>query len=170
MKKSLLIIVSLVLLLIISLTIVNLTVSRKLKTEITINASTEIVWEILSNHNSYSEWNPFIQKISGLPEPGEKLVVSLQLPDSKPMEFKPKVLINEPEKEFRWLGVLFVKGIFDGEHYFILEQISPNGTLFIQGENFRGILSGLMIKMIGKNTLTGFNDMNEALKKRAENH
>ena len=142
---------------------------RKLETEITINTSTEKVWDILLNHNSYSEWNPFINKISGSTEPGGSLAVTVHPPESKPMDFKPTVLINEKEKEFRWIGKLLVKGIFDGEHYFLLEQVSPNETRFIQGENFTGILSGLLINKIGNNTLAGFNEMNEALKKQAEN-
>jgi hypothetical protein len=30
--------------------------------------------------------------------------------------FKPKVLSVRPERELRWLGRLFVRGVFDGEH------------------------------------------------------
>ena len=55
-----------------------------------------------------------------------------------------------------WIGKLFVKGIFDGEHYFLLESVGPNGTHFTQGENFTGILSGLMMKMIGKKYIIRF--------------
>lgn len=36
------------------------------------------------------------------------------------MTFKPKILIVEPNKEFRWKGKLGINGIFDGKHYFIL--------------------------------------------------
>jgi len=141
---------------------------RNLETEITINASTEVVWDILLDHKTYQDWNPFILNISGPSQPGEKLLVNIKPPDSKAMEFKPLVLANEKEKEFRWIGKLLVKGIFDGEHYFLLEPVGPNETRFTQGENFTGILSGLMMKMIGKNTLVGFESMNEALKKQAE--
>lgn len=141
---------------------------RNIKTEISINASPTEVWNILLDHEAYPDWNPFIKKISGPPQPGENLLVNIQPPDSKAMEFKPLVLVNEKEKEFRWVGKLFVKGIFDGEHYFLLESVGPNETIFTQGENFTGILSGLLMKMIGKNTLRGFESMNDALKKKAE--
>ena len=141
---------------------------RNLETEITINASPEAVWDILLDHSAYPDWNPFITQISGPTQPGENLIVIITPPDSKPMEFKPLVLANEKEKEFRWIGKLFVKGIFDGEHYFLLEPVGPDETRFTQGENFSGILSGIMMKMIGKNTKVGFESMNEALKKQAE--
>ena len=141
---------------------------RNLETEITINASSEVVWDILLDHNAYPDWNPFITHISGPTQAGENLLVNITPPESKSMEFKPLVLKNDKEKEFRWLGKLLVKGIFDGEHYFLLEPVGTNETRFTQGENFTGILSGLMIKMIGKNTSLGFEAMNEALKKQAE--
>jgi hypothetical protein len=141
---------------------------RNLETEITINASLNVVWDILLDHSAYPDWNPFITQISGPTQPGENLVVNLKPPDGKSMEFKPRVLANEKEKEFRWIGKLFVKGIFDGEHYFLLDPVGPNETLFTQGENFTGILSGLMMKMIGENTKVGFESMNKALKKQAE--
>ena len=141
---------------------------RNLETEISIKASPAEVWDILLDHEAYPDWNPFIKTISGPTQAGAHLVVNLQLPEGKAMEFKPLVLVNEKEKEFRWVGKLLVKGIFDGEHYFLVESSGPNETHFTQGENFTGILSGLMTKMIGKNTLIGFETMNDALKKKAE--
>ena len=113
-------------------------------------------------------WNPFIKHISGSTKPGEILSVKIQPKNKKLMKFTPKVLKNEREKEFRWLGHLFVKGLFDGEHYFQLEAISSNKTRFIHGENFSGIMSGLLLKMIGDSILEGFQAMNEALEETAE--
>jgi len=169
MKKIMYLTATIILVLLISLIIINQTVMRNLETEITINASPEVVWDILLDHNAYPDWNPFITQISGPTEPGENLLVNITPPESKSMEFKPLVLKNDKEKEFRWVGKLLVKGIFDGEHYFLLEPVGNNETRFTQGENFTGILSGLMMKMIGKNTKVGFESMNEALKNQAEN-
>ena len=65
-------------------------------------------------------------------------------------------------------GSLFVRGIFDGHHYFKIEEIG-NGTIrFTQGENYKGILSSIILKFIGKETQEGFEKMNFALKKLAE--
>ena len=75
---------------------------------------------------------------------------------------------NKTEKEFRWKGHLFVKGLFDGEHYFKLDALGPDKTRFIHGEQFSGVLSGMLLKMIGDSTLNGLKSMNEALKQLAE--
>lgn len=64
-------------------------------------------------------------------------------------------------------GVDLFKGLFDGEHYFIIEDNLDGTSLFTHGEQFRGLLVGLLEKVL-KNTLKGFILMNEALKKRCE--
>ena len=84
------------------------------------------------------------------------------------MTFTPVVLVNQPNQEFRWKGKLFVKGLFDGEHYFKLEKISATETRFLHGEHFTGILKGLVLKMIEADTIKGFEAMNLALKSRIE--
>lgn len=141
---------------------------KTLRTEIIIKSPINKVWNTLMDFSSFSEWNSFIPEIKGNPEPGETLQVQLKLEGQSPMTMKPKVLVHESEKEFRWLGSMGIKGIFDGEHYFQLEAISANETRFVHGENFSGILSGLIMKWIGKKTENGFKIMNQALKTRAE--
>lgn len=150
------------------LLIVNLVSSRSIKTEITIDAPVGKVWSILMDHKSYPDWNPFIKKISGSTTVGNNLQVTVQGQGNDPMDFTPEVLVNEDNLEFRWVGKLGIKGIFDGEHYFLLEEIRPNQTRFVHGENFTGLLSGLLLKMILEDTEAGFKSMNEALKTRAE--
>lgn len=169
MKKLIYLIVTVSLVTIVSLITLNFTTMKNLETEITINANSQEVWKVLMDHQEYSEWNPFIKHISGNTTQGENLKVTIQPEGKDPMDFTPIVLINQQEKEFRWLGHLFVKGLFDGEHYFQLETIGPNKTKFIHGENFSGLMSGALLKMIGDNTLNGFRSMNEALKAKVEN-
>ena len=95
-------------------------------------------------------------------------LISIKLEKKSPMELKPLVIINENENEFRWRGHLFVKGLFDGEHYFQLSENGQNQTILTHGENFSGIMSGVLLNMIGESTLNGFKAMNEALKFEAE--
>ena len=83
------------------------------------------------------------------------------------MWFKPTVLVLHPERELRWLGHLLLPGVFDGEHYFLLEPIADNGTRLTQGERFAGILVGLFGGTLTA-TGAGFRAMNAALKREAE--
>ncbi|MFZ4545382.1 MAG: hypothetical protein ACOYOA_15120 [Saprospiraceae bacterium] len=72
------------------------------------------------------------------------------------------------EKEFRWIGHLLFKGLFDGEHKFELIDNGNGTTTFRQSEKFNGILVPLFKKMLDINTRNGFMAMNEQLKNRAE--
>ena len=90
-------------------------------------------------------------------------------PKGMGMTIKPTVLKADEGREFRWVGHLLVSGLFDGEHYFTIESLEGNRVRFSQGEIFTGILVPL-IGLLGvfKNTKLGFEEMNQALKARAE--
>jgi hypothetical protein len=112
-------------------------------------------------------WNPFIKAISGDPTPGSRLAVVVAPPGKSAMRFKPIVTSVRSERELRWLGHLIIPGIFDGEHYFLLDPMGAGRTRFVQGETF----SGLILPFLGRAlsaTEAGFHAMNMALKRRAE--
>ena len=141
---------------------------KELYTVIEINASPEKVWRILTDFAEYPNWNPFIRKIEGNLAVGEKLEAFIQPSGAKGMTFKPTLLAVEKEKELRWLGKLFVPGLFDGEHFFKIEPLSEKSVKFIHGEDFKGLLVGFLAKSLDTDTLRGFREMNEALKNLAE--
>lgn len=140
---------------------------KTIQTEILIDAEVSKVWDILMDFETYPKWNPFIKSISGEQKIGEKLTVSIKPPGGNGMTFKPKILAIHPPKEFRWKGQLGIPGIFDGEHFFLLEASQAGKTQLIHGENFSGILTSLFGKTLEK-TQEGFELMNKALKQECE--
>lgn len=92
----------------------------KIKTEIIINAGKEKVWEILTDFGNYHSWNPFIIQSQGQAIAGSKLTNTMKNGDGT-MTFSPKVLKVEQNRYFDWLGKLWMKGLFDGHHYFEIE-------------------------------------------------
>ncbi len=141
---------------------------KELHSRIEINASEERVWGILTDFASYPQWNPFIRSISGELKVGERLKVRLEPPDSRGITLRPKVLNAEPNRLMRWVGHLLVAGLFDGEHSLATEPLEENRVRFIQHEVFKGVLVRLLARSLDTNTLRGFEQMNEALKERAE--
>jgi hypothetical protein len=141
---------------------------KQLHSEIEIDAPAERVWELLTDFASYPEWNPFIRSISGQPTPGERLEVRLEPPGGRGMTFRPQVLNTEPNRELRWLGHLLVPDLFDGEHSFVIQPLGENRVRFIQREAFKGLLVPLFARSLDNSTLRGFEEMNRALKERAE--
>lgn len=140
---------------------------KKIETVIHIHKPLQQVWNVLMDFQSYPEWNPFVKSIKGDVSPGHKLTVTAKLPGKKEMVFSPEVVTAEPHRELRWKGKLLVKGLFDGEHYFILDPLPNGSTALHHGEIFKGILPHLMPGVIEK-TKRGFQDMNIAMKERCE--
>lgn len=140
----------------------------KITTSITINATAEKIWDILTDFKNYYQWNPFIISIAGEIKAGNSLQVTIAPPNGNVMKFKPTLLISNKHRELKWKGKFLFNGLFDGEHQ--LEIIdNKNGTVtFLQSENFTGILVPLFKKAINVNTKNGFILMNETLKERAE--
>lgn len=135
----------------------------QINTSILINAAPEVVWNNFFNFRTYPEWNPFIKYIKGNIEQGQKFRVQLNS-----IEFKPRLITLKKEREFTWLGHLFIPGIFDGCHSFQFIDNGDGTTTLIQKEDFNGILVRLMKKKLDTEIMTGFKAMNEALKNRVE--
>ena len=99
---------------------------------------------------------------------GNKIIVRIEPPEASVTTFKPTVTAFEPNKKLSWLGVLLMRGIFDGEHKFELTDNANGTTTLVQSEDFKGILVSLFKKQLNGNTRRGFEAMNTKLKKLAE--
>ncbi len=141
---------------------------RTLKTQIEINASSDKVWQTLTDFDAYGDWNPFVTSISGTLTPRAKLAVTLCQPESKPMSIAPTVTTVKDGQGFSWKGRLLIPGIFDGEHHFELTPLAEGKTRLTHYETFSGLLVPLFKKMLDTKTRRGFEAMNAALKERVE--
>jgi len=139
-----------------------------IETSIEIDTPAALVWSILLDFDAYSEWNTFMSSIQGPIVPGQRLRVSIHPPGSASMSFKPRVLSVTRERELRWLGRFLLPGLFDGEHYFRLEPMGIARVRFVHGEAFSGLLIRLAKDSLLTSTREGFDEMNRALKRRAE--
>lgn len=141
---------------------------RTLETHIDIHATPARIWSILMDFGRYAEWNPFIPTMEGKPIVGTRLRARLVPPGQKGMIFTPTVLAADSEREFRWIGKLLIRGLFDGEHSFKIESLGDR-CRFHQSERFTGILVPLFAALgLFAATERGFAAMNGALKQRAE--
>ena len=145
----------------------NTPITRKtIKAEIDIDAPANEVWNVLLDFEAYPQWNPFIRQVTGKAEPGEKLMIQMRL-GNRTMTISPTVLFKQEQRELRWLGSLLVPGIFDGEHSFVIDMLGERKSSFTQSENFSGLLIPFSKGLLNK-TAKSFNEMNQALKERAE--
>lgn len=140
---------------------------KEIKTEIEIKASASTAWQALTQLHHYPQWNPFVIKAEGVLAVGSKLTNTLQTAPGKTMTFSPRIIDLQPGRRLEWLGHLWVPGLFDGRHYFEIEE-TPTGCRLTHGERFSGLLSGPIMRSIYAQTVANFEAMNRALKARAE--
>lgn len=140
--------------------------TKEIRTEVEINASAKKVWDIIADFAAYKEWNPFIRQAFGEPKEGSKLEIRITTPSGVNRAYEPKVTRVEPEKELRWLGK--VPGILNGEHVFTIEQAGEGRVKLVHREVFGGLLSSFFGSSTHEDIKAGLEQMNAALKKRAE--
>jgi hypothetical protein len=166
-RMTLGVLILLVILYIATLVAANTSITqRTIQTEVTINASSSKVWGVMMDFEAYPQWNPFIRQMSGTARPGGQLTIELNLSGST-LTFQPTVLVVQPERELRWIGRLFIPGIFDGEHSLIIEPQGASRVHLVQSETFNGVLVPFSGPILG-DTERGFQEMNLALKKQVE--
>jgi hypothetical protein len=141
---------------------------KEVRSEIEINSYPESVWRILIDFAAYDQWNPFINKIIGAPTEGSKIDLYIETPSGKNRKYSPRITKVEEGRELRWFGKSSLPGFLNAEHIFTIEELQPERVRFIQSELFDGLLTRVFGKGVDTDIRQGFQDMNDALKKRAE--
>ena len=121
---------------------------KQLTSSIDINASPEEVWSVLTYFAKFPEWNPFMRWVKGDLKKGAKLEVRIQPSGARGSTFKPTVLVVDPPRELRWIGHLWISGLFDGEHILTIESSENNKVHFEQKEIFNGLFVRFLAKSL----------------------
>jgi hypothetical protein len=139
---------------------------KEVRSEIEIQASPEKVWQILTDFDSWSEWNPFLYRASGTAGLGEQVDISFQGPGSKETSLCCTIQTLEQGRQWMWSFHAIAPFLFRGEHSFAIEPVDGDHVRFVQREVFKGLLVPFLVKEA--DTLLGYRAMDEALKNRAE--
>jgi hypothetical protein len=142
--------------------------SKKLTSQVEIDATPTRVWEVLSDLASYHEWNPFIVRAEGTAELGHRLTLRMQPTAGRAVTLRPTVTELEHGRRLRWLGRVGLPGVMDAEHTFTIEDVRGGRTRLHQDEEFRGVLVPFLARSLDRGTLPAFHLMNEALRRRVE--
>ncbi|HJK92744.1 MAG TPA: SRPBCC domain-containing protein [Polyangiaceae bacterium LLY-WYZ-15_(1-7)] len=140
------------------------------RTEIEIDASPEVVWQVLTDLGTYADWNPVVMapRCRGPLGPGADFDFRLKLGFLEaPIE---AVIVRADGSELRWEGPRrkLQKPLARGSHYFRLEPIGEGRTRVVHGEEFGGPLFALPWRVLGPRIGRAYDQLNAALKRRAE--
>jgi uncharacterized protein YndB with AHSA1/START domain len=134
-------------------------------TKSTIRAAPERVWEILTNADRYSEWNPEIVGIEGRIALGERIRARVKVGGGAIRSVPLRVTTLEAPSRMEWIGGLPL-GLFTGRRIF---TVTPRDERveFCMLVQMSGLLASLMVKSTGDRQ-PEIDSFSSALKTRAE--
>ncbi|MDO9084841.1 MAG: SRPBCC domain-containing protein [Anaerolineaceae bacterium] len=138
------------------------------RNEVIIEATSNQVWDVLTDLDKYSEWNPLLYRGKGEIKLGETVVVDAKTA-TKDMNFVCEVIKVDPLKEFAWKFHVFHPILFRGVHSFQIEPLGEKQVIFMDRESFKGLLLPTQSKDLTTTGLNAMVEMGKALKKRVEN-
>lgn len=142
---------------------------HEVRTEIDIEASPEEVWAVLSDINSWHQWNPIINNSSGDASLGSTLAITMAGAKEyqKGPEYNPVITLLQKPNYFQWRAVMMTGFIMTNDKIVEVEAM-PSGTRLVHKETFKGMAVPMLRSTFDRNVPTMLNAMNEALKKKVE--
>ncbi|ABW68412.1 conserved hypothetical protein [Desulfosudis oleivorans Hxd3] len=141
---------------------------KEIHTEIDIDAKPDVVWNVLVDLAAYPEWNPMVKEAGGAVQAGQRLCLRYHPEGQKSRIFKPLLLVVLPGRELRWQGQPGIRFLLESEHIYLLKETTGGKTHLDHDMVFWGLLIPPVKNLIDKTIRGPFNDLNRALKLRAE--
>jgi hypothetical protein len=132
-----------------------------------IAAPAGIVWELVSDLEGWSQWNPLYRRVAGSLEIGETITMTVTIPGTKTIDLRPKVIAVIANELVHYQGTTF-GGLVRGTRYIEIRETGAESCVLSNGEIMGGLL-GLLLGRLGEDRIRmGLELMSEALKKVAE--
>lgn len=134
-----------------------------IETSVLIAAPIADVWAILTAFGSYGDWNSQVPRIDGHAAAGSTIVLSPAGEPQKPV----KIEVLAPYM-MHWVGSGDDPSDFQGDHFFELEPVTVNETLFLHREFFTGRLAASILGAFREAIRSNFDTFNNCLRAAAE--
>ena len=131
---------------------------KEVHTEIFIEAAPEEVWAVITDADSYPDWNTVIVEAKGIYGPGAEIDNLVVENDGKQAWINSRVELFDPPRHLNQFGGYL--GIITFDHHYVLEP-KDGGTRVVQREDY----TGLYVHFWDAEWLTpAYSRVNEALK------
>ena len=141
--------------------------SFKIEHRIGVQAPPDAIWDLISDLDGWSRWNPLYPRAAGKLAIGSKLQLTLALPDSKPEEIQPVILDWVPHMQLAW-RLRLMGGLLSTTRYMEIEPLNEGrASVFSHGEIFEGPAAYFMPKPLRQKVKRGFVAMSEAVAAQA---
>jgi hypothetical protein len=138
------------------------------RTTFRIEASSEVVWAVLTDFERYPEWNPSVPSIAGDLDVGSTVSLTLAMPGRPSAKVKARLVEVEPQRRLRWHGNIGGDRLFAGDRDFVIESADGGAVRVTHVEDVSGALLPEFRLVMGGAIQQHHDGFNTALKQRAE--
>ncbi|NEX92329.1 SRPBCC domain-containing protein [Caulobacter sp. 17J65-9] len=131
-----------------------------------IKATSDAIWEVLSDLEFWGTWNPIHPKASGKIGIGQPLALRETIPGLPERDFNATVVEWVPRQQLIWAEK---RGFMSRSvRYFEIEELDPGSCIFAIGEIFEGALGEVEGKRTKRVRKAAFEQLAEALRAKVE--
>lgn len=138
-----------------------------IESKIEIHAPLELVWEVLTDFDTYSEWNSFTPKIECDLKEGNPVHLHVDMKQNNKIRIQTETLLWVKEKESIAWGITAAFPV-KTERAQILTSLNENVTVYYTYDKFWGFLVPLVMLLYKDHIQKGFDAVSTSLKQRAE--
>ena len=150
---------------IIILLVIHQIMAKEIHTEITINTPAKKVWQVFTDFGAYPTWNPYIVKLEGTLQEGERMQATVARPDGTTSALSPKVRELKVGERLEMRNEVLGGIVMGANHIFEVKGNPDGSTTFVQAMTLDGFATyKIDTEMLKKQ----FEAMNKALKSKAE--
>ena len=136
--------------------------------EIEIDAPAERVFEILTDLDAYSEWNPFTPRVESTLLPGDPVHLHVRLLGRRLSHRVEIVSSNQRPSKLCWGMQMGPRFVLRAERCQTVTPVGGQRTRYVNEDRIHGWLAPVVMAIFGPAMQRGFEQVAVALKKRAE--
>ena len=137
----------------------------KIEHRVGIRATSDRLWELVSELENWRHWNPIHPGASGKIAFGSTLTVHEAFPGEEPAAVEVKVTDWAPLEQLVWAQKGF---LWTSLRYLEIEELAPGSCIFANGILYEGYRAKSELKRRGRAFKLGFGILGEAIKEKAE--
>ena len=137
----------------------------KIEHRLGIRATSDRLWELVSELENWRHWNPIHPGASGKIGFGSTLTVQEAYPGEEERSIEVKVTDWAPLEQLVWAQKGF---LWTSLRYLEIEELAPGSCIFANGILYEGYRAKSELKRRGRAFKLGFGILGEAIKEKAE--
>ncbi|MGK8556199.1 SRPBCC family protein [Nocardia gipuzkoensis] len=133
-----------------------------------IDASAELVWQVITDFPRYGEWNPFVSECRSSLVPGEPIDMLVNISGASPRKQREWIRSHTPGRELSYAMKPVPQGALHSLRSHTVTSLSDDRTRYESHFELGGWLHPVVVALLGKNLRRGFEGMTEGIRKQAE--